>query len=60
MGLRLTPGKSEVVKDMVKARQAIDCVSHLTDVLALSVPAEALSRLRSGLADLQLNFVSQS
>ena len=60
MGLRLTPGKSEVAKDMVKARKAIDCVSYLTDVLAPSVPAEALSRYRSSLADLQLNYVSQS
>ena len=60
MGLRLTPGKNEVAKDMAKARMTIDCIQSLTNVIAPTLPAEALSGLRTNLADLQLNYVKQS
>ena len=57
LGVRLTPGKSEAEKDMARARSAIDCVAFLAEKLAPGLPAEDASRLRSMVADLQLNYV---
>ena len=59
MGVRLAPGKSDVQKDMTKARSAIDCVVFLTEKIASGLSSGDASRLRSMVADLQLNFVKQ-
>ena len=60
IGVRLAPGKKEAVKDLDKARLTIDCVAYLSDKLAPSLSPEVLSKLRSMLADIQLNYVKQS
>ncbi len=60
MGLRLTPGKKETVKDLKKAQSAIDCLIFLTDKLAPSLTPEDTNKLRSMIADIQLNYVKQS
>jgi len=60
MGIRLAPGKSEVEKDMVKAKSAIDCVAFLTEKIAPSLSSDDVRRLRSMVTDLQLNYVKQA
>lgn len=60
MGLRITPGKEDVEKDLVKASAAIDCVSHMVDKLAPSLPDEEAAKLRGMVTDLQLNFARQA
>ena len=59
MGVRLAPGKSEVEKDMTKARSTIDCIAFLTDKIAPSLSSDEARRLRSMVTDLQLNYVKQ-
>ncbi|MCW4036843.1 MAG: DUF1844 domain-containing protein [Candidatus Bathyarchaeota archaeon] len=60
MGLRITPGKEDVEKDLVKASAAIDCVSYMVDKLAPSLPDEETAKLRGMVTDLQLNFARQA
>ena len=60
MGVRLTPGKGEAEKDMVKAAAAIDCVAFLADKVAPGLPAEEAGRLRSIVADLQINYAKKA
>ena len=60
MGLRLTPGKEETEKDLVKASLAIDCVSFMVDKLAPSLPEGEAASLRAMVADLQINYLKQS
>lgn len=60
MGIRLSPGKSEVEKDMTKAQSAIDCVAFLTEKIAPSLSSDEVRRLRSMVTDLQLNYVKQA
>ncbi len=60
MGIRLSPGKSEVEKDMAKAQSAIDCVAFLTEKIAPSLSSDEVRRLRSMVTDLQLNYVKQA
>jgi len=60
MGIRLSPGKSEVEKDMTKARSAIDCVAFLAEKIAPSLSSDEERRLRSMVTDLQLNYVKQA
>lgn len=59
MGLRLIPGKEELEKDLVKAAAAIDIVAYLTEKLAPSLPSTEAERLRSMVADLQINYAKQ-
>lgn len=60
MGLRITPGKEDVEKDLAKASAAIDCVSYMVDKLAPSLPDEEAAKLRAMVTDLQLNFARQA
>jgi len=60
MGIRLTPGKEDVEKDLVKASTAIDCVAYLTEKVAPSLPEEEAGRLRAMVADLQINYAKQA
>ncbi len=60
MGIRLAPGRSEVKKDMAKAKSAIDCVVFLTERIAPSLSSDDGRRLRSMVTDLQLNYVKQA
>ena len=60
MGIRLSPGKEEAEKDLVKASAAIDCVSVMVDKLAPRLPEGELAGLRSLVADLQINYARQS
>ena len=47
-------------KDMVKAAAAIDCVTVMVDKLAAFLDEDDMGRLRSLLADLQLNYARQA
>ena len=60
MGIRLTPGKNEVEKDMAKAQSAIDCIAFLTEKIAPSLSSDEVRKLRSMVTDLQLNYVKQA
>jgi hypothetical protein len=60
MGLRVTPGKEDAEKDMVKAATAIDCVAYLAEKVGSHLPEDEASRLRSMVADLQLNYARQT
>ena len=60
MGVRLTPGKEEAEKDLVKAAAAIDCVTVLVDKVAPFLEGENVGKLRSMIADLQLNYARQA
>ncbi len=60
MGLRLTPGKEEAEKDLVKAAAAIDCITVMVDKLAPRLPEEELASLRALVADLQINYARQT
>ena len=60
MGIRLTPGKEAVEKDMVKAAMAIDCVDYLTEKIVSSLAKEEAGMLRSMVADLKINYAGFS
>lgn len=60
MGIRLSPGKEESEKDLVKAAAAIDCITVMVDKLAPRLPEGELAGLRSLVADLQINYARQS
>ena len=60
MGIRLTPGKEETEKDLVKAAAAIDCVTVMVDKVAPFLDEDDVGRLRSMIADLQLNYARQT
>ena len=60
MGLRLTPGKDEAKKDLMKASTAIDCVSFMVDSLVPFLSEAEIDKLRSMVADLQINYARQA
>ncbi len=60
MGLRLTPGKEEAEKDLVKAAAAIDTITVMVDKLAPRLPEDELATLRALVADLQINYARQT
>ncbi len=60
MGIRLTPGKEEAEKDLVKAAAAIDLVTVMVDKVASAPDEDDVGRLRSMIADLQLNYARQA
>jgi len=57
MGLRLKTGTDKIEKDFERAKVAIDCIAFLTDKLEPHIQDSEKNRLRSLLADLQINFV---
>ena len=59
MGIRLTPGKEESEKDLVKAAAAIDLVTVMVDKVAPFLDEDDVGRLRSMIADLQFNYARQ-
>ena len=59
MGIRLTPGKEESEKDLVKAAAAIDLVTVMVDKVAPVLDEDDVGRLRSMIADLQFNYARQ-
>jgi len=60
MGIRLTPGKEEAEKDLVKAAAAIDLVTVMVDKVAPFLDEDDVGKLRSMIADLQLNYARQA
>jgi len=60
MGIRLTPGKEETEKDLVKAATAIDLVTVMVDKVAPFLDEDDVGSLRSMIADLQLNYARQA
>jgi hypothetical protein len=60
MGIRLTPGKEETEKDLVKAVAAIDLVTIMVDKVAPFLDEDDVGRLRSMIVDLQLNYARQA
>ena len=60
MGLRAKPGTEKVEKDMVRAKLAIDCIAFLINSLEPFIEDDEMNSLRNLLADLQINFVTQT
>jgi hypothetical protein len=60
MGLRLIPGKDEAKKDLLKASTSIDCVSFMVDNLVSFLSEAEIDKLRSMVADLQINYARQA
>ena len=60
MGIRLTPGKEETEKDLVKAAAAIDLVTVMVDKVAPFLDEDDVGSLKSMIADLQLNYARQA
>ena len=56
MGLRVRTGTDKIEKDFERARVAIDCIAFLIDKLETHIQESEKNRLRSLLADLQINF----
>ena len=59
MGIRLTPVKNEAEKDMAKASTAIDCITFLVDKIAPGLTDEDVGKLRTMVADLQINYAKK-
>ena len=57
MGLRVKAGTDTIEKDFERAKVAIDCIAFLVDKLEANIQDSEKNRLRSLLADLQINFV---
>ena len=57
LGLRVKPGTDEIVKDLKRAKVAIDCIEFLIDKVTPYIPNSEKKRIRKLLADLQINFV---
>lgn len=60
MGLVMNPRTKLVVKDLLQAKVAIDCVAALVQQLETKVDATEQRELRALLSNLRLNFVQQS
>jgi len=56
MGLRVRPGTDKAEKDLERAMLAIDSIAFLIDRLDPYVKDDEKGRLRSLLADLQIDF----
>lgn len=57
MGLKTVQGTDKIEEDFGRAHTAIDCIAFLIDKLEPHIPENGRSKLRSILADLQINFV---
>lgn len=60
MGLRLKPGKEDVEKDLVKAATVIDLVIVMVEKISPSLLDDDVAKLKSLIADLQLNYARQT
>lgn len=60
MGLRMIPGKEEIEKDLIKAATAIDVIDYMTSKLIPYIPANEADKLKSIIADLQINYARQA
>jgi hypothetical protein len=56
--LGIHAGKDKPVKDLAKARLAIDSVGALIDKLASVAPEDEVKQLKALLSDLQLGYVA--
>lgn len=59
MGLRVDPKTQKISSDFEKARLSIDCISFIIDKITPSLREEEVGKLRSILADLQINYIRQ-
>ena len=59
MGLRAESHTNEIKKDLEKAHVAIDCIISLVDKMEHQLADAEKERLRSLIADLQINYVQQ-
>ena len=57
MGLKTAQGTEKIDEDFESAQTAIDCISYLIDKLEPHIQENGKGKLRSILADLQINFV---
>ena len=57
MGLRVEPGTDKTVKDLERAKTAIDCISCLIEKLEPHINSDEKRKLKNLLSDLQINFV---
>jgi len=56
LGLRMDPKTQEAKKDFDKAAMAIDCIEFMAGKLEKAVSEDEAKRLRTLVADLQINF----
>jgi hypothetical protein len=59
IGLRVSPGTSEIKKDLTKAHVAIDCIISLVDKMEPHLDSSEKERLRRLITDLQINYAEQ-
>ena len=60
MGIRLSPGQKELVKDLPQAKVAIDTIVFISDKLEAHITEEERSFLRGMINDLRMNWLRQS
>ena len=59
IGLHVDPRTNKIVKDLVKAHDAIDCIIFLVDKMEPHLLGPEKERLRNLITDLQLNYAEQ-
>jgi len=60
MGLRLSAGKSETEKDLVKASITIDTIEFMVEKLVPTMSQVEAERIRDMVSDLKLNYARQA
>ena len=59
MGIRITPGKDEPEKDLMRASLSIDCLDCLVEKLAKTMSHEEAEKIKAMVADLKINYARQ-
>ena len=60
LGIRLTPGQKEMVKDLGQAKLAIDTLVFISDKLHTHVSEDERTAMRELISNLQINFVQRN
>ena len=60
LGIRLTPGQKEMVKDLGQAKLAIDTLVFIFDKLHAHVSEDERTAMRELISNLQINFVQRN
>ena len=60
LGIRLTPGQKEMVKDLGQAKLAIDTLVFISDKLHAHVSEDERTAMRELISNLQINFVQRN
>jgi len=60
LGIRMDPKTQEIKKDLERASVAIDCIECMVAKIQKALPEDDIRRLKSLLADLQINYARVS